>query len=758
MDDTEVSWWLEAEASPDVQMPRPGGRTQWQFVARVAGFLGVAATVAVAGWSSSTSRSPWLTASVAGNSMSAFTIVQPVSSATDNVKLLKYAESMFSASTAEAFAMFAKTSYCGPLPGVSAALDVSCGQEQDSACSTAGFRIYPNSVRTFSVADHETPNSLFGFVALVQPLANNATVSSGVVISIRGSIEEYSNSIRDKQTQVVRGLLGCKDCGVHKGYHISYQKLKPHLDLALANLGCTPSWCRIYVTGHGSGAALGSIIAWELFARNYSIGTSYLFSAPRVGDGTFAKRMGETFMGEKEEPIFHVIYGKDSAPRWPFNATFTPWGFEAYFAAASENRKPSAAMRPSQICLAGREDCGIGRIAKQALTHLDMCRNPLAENGTICTFVSYMSTCHYGQGFQAIRKLPEYLLGPAQPLENSAASWHPAEQDGKQALAVVQDENVQDYYNLPTLQAFSALVKLGYCPLTASLMKAVPNSCSRTSGNRCGNAGFGVVAGTVIPRTVNGSLFFYTALIRRRTAEFAKEPYFMPSEACVLIIRGTVNNENMQMNGDIQQVPLNDANCPGCTVSRGIQTAWQGHLEPAVLAALKRSGCEAKATKSERVDRVIIAGHSMGGTMGALALYWLQKRGFDVQLSWMMEGGRPGNPAFMTYLNEKIVAGTRPLAFWLTTHGRDSVPRFPASVYANGLAGRAQFMVHFPSNSLNHTFCVTKESMSKASTCGIYESSRASLTSWRDADHCGLPFAPGGEICHPSIPQCLFGL
>lgn len=672
----------------------------------------------------------------------------------DAEALLRYAESMYSSSTAEAFAMLAKLAYCGPLPGVHKAAAASCSTEPSSACSHAQFRIYPGSVRTFSARISSTPNSLSGFLALIQPLGQNATVSSGVLISIRGSIRDPSNSARDSETHIVRGLSGCRNCGVHAGYRTAFRKLEPQIEKALASHACLPPWCRIYITGHGAGAAVGSILAWELFVRGYAIGTSYFFSTPRLGDDTFARRMGEIFMGQRAEPIFHVVDGGDRSMLWPFGKAFRSWGLEAYYAQGSRKRSPSG--ETPQICFAGEEGCGMKGAFKQRLRPLDTCRNPLAENGTMCTFLSYTHTCLYGWGFQDILRLPEDSLGPPQPVESRAASWPP---ESDQAVAAAREKVARNFYSLPTLQAFAALVKLTYCPSHVGLVKAVPITCNGRSGNRCGNAGFGVVPGTVVPTIVDGTLFFYTALIQRSSDEYAGAPYFMPSEACVLAIRGTANAANMDMNLDVAQVPLNDPACPGCAVNHGIESAWHDLLEAQVLQALKQSGCQASPMEGA-VNKLFVVGHSMGGTLGALAFYHLQKQGFQMQLSWMMEGGRPGNPPFMTYLNEKIVSNVRLVPFWLTTHKRDVVPRTTSSNFAFGSAGRAQFMVHFPGEDTTPVFCTSKANIARDSKCGIYQYPRYMLSTWKSIDHCALPFAPSGNICNISTAplQCVSGI
>jgi len=679
---------------------------------------------------------------------------------------LLHADEVYSESTARAFATMAKLSYCGSLPGLPAAVTASCSSLElpgsTTACERARFGIMPGTVRIFSADDFNVMDSLFGFIAEVKPTGPGSSVENGILISFRGSIDNFANNVRDKQTMLAFGLSGCLGCGVHQGYHQIYRTLEWQLKLHLSSLLCSSATCAIYVTGHGSGAAVAAIAAWELACRGYTIGTSYLFELPKIGNAAFAKQMTDNFSGHgRHGMIFSITHGHDSVPRWPFDSAFKAWGLEAHY--------PDMAFKHSPLCFAGSLDCGVGKTPTAALNRDDMCASPLAPDLSFCVFKDYTSQCYGGLGFQTMKleiseslpRLPPLALHRGQKT-GTAAIWHPSETSGRQARSMKTHQNPEDYFSLSTLKAFSALAKLSYCGSSLGFASAVQSTCSGWYGV-CREAGFGVVPETVRaigvpyeteltrPHFMVQTLFFYTALIRRTHARFAEAPYFMPSEACVLIFRGANNEQNTKMNRQLRQVPLNDTKCGNCTMNQGILSAWKLALQQNVLDALKQSGCAPKPDR-ERVGKVFIAGHSMGGTLATMASYFLHQLNFAVQLSWSIEGGRPGSPALMDYIDTVMFAHERPVSLWQVTHGNDKVPRTPRSVFAHGhnaAVGRHRFQAFFGSSDLRDaTLCVSKLEAGKDSDCGIYQFDRLDLeTNLPSAAHCGLPFAPGGEMC-----------
>jgi len=242
----------------------------------------------------------------------------------------------------------------------------------------------------------------------------------------------------------------------------------------------------------------------------------------------------------------------------------------------------------------------------------------------------------------------------------------------------------------------------------------------------------------------------------------------MPSEACVLAFRGTANKANQRMNQRRRLVDLDEPLCQGCQLQRGVYEAWKDGLEDSVIGALKKSGCQpSKTTQSTR--KVFLVGHSMGGTMMTMASYFLQRMGFKVQLSWILEGGRPGNPAFMDFIYQKLFSKMRPVAMWHATHVNDGVPRWPSSRVGYG---HHQMQVHFNTSSVQlHTLCIglaqnENDAHSDEGGCGNFQFTRPELAfNLPNSEHCSLPYAPNGEMCMLGYPygpyktdsQCYFG-
>mmetsp|Transcript_105133 Transcript_105133/g.336435 ORF Transcript_105133/g.336435 Transcript_105133/m.336435 type:complete len:830 (+) Transcript_105133:130-2619(+) len=716
---------------------------------------------------------------------------------------------LYSEDSVRAFAALAKISFCGPLPGIYAAVAETCTDNEGvvSDCTGAQFKVTPGFVRTIDDSDLGIPDSIFGILAKVEPTSETSAIKSGAIIAIRGSVDNNGNSIRDKETTLNDGLEGCEGCKVHQGYHESYNKFEASLQMQLEGIGCQPGECTIYVTGHGSGASVASLVAWELSEVGYTIGTSYVFAPPKMGDGTFSKKMNKKFAtGGDHGVIFSVSHGKDSLVRWPFDANFQSWGIQAYYA-------DDSATKATQICYSGSSDCSVWQYTQAELSSVDTCDCPVAPDHGFCTFLGWEAQCYGGWSHNTVsafkRMYPEMWnesAGVQQPDDMAAANWYPAEGDGEQAKALAKsnadaaaaqsgakpttapvDNSAKqasskvsaEYYNLKTLKAFAALAKLSYCGASSGVVKAIQATCNTKQG-LCSDAGFGVVPNTVVSQGVDyqsqltqpyymaETLYFFTALIRRTNSTYAAAPYFMPSEACVLVFRGTNNLQNSDMNKDVTMVPLNDSDCQGCEASNGTLNAWIEALEAPVMAALKTSGCSPTAAQ-ETSQNVFIAGHSMGGTMATLAMYMLQKKGFNVQLSWSMEGGRPGNMALMSYLNNQAFP-QRQVPFWQTTHLNDMIPRSGESALSpnsSKLFGRGEYQVHFNnSDATKHVLCTDDDEAS--SRCGIYQFTRAQLDGTIPGPaQCALPFAPAGQMCmmvqttdtqlYGLAPQCFFG-
>jgi len=105
------------------------------------------------------------------------------------------------------------------------------------------------------------------------------------------------------------GLTECKDCGVQEGYLKAMQSVLPQVRTSLeqAMCGTGDKECTVHITGHGPGAAVAQLVAWELMRENYVVGASYMFGSPKAGDAHFAKSMKDYFDGKILGPIMNVV-------------------------------------------------------------------------------------------------------------------------------------------------------------------------------------------------------------------------------------------------------------------------------------------------------------------------------------------------------------------------------------------------------------------------------------------------------------------
>ena len=143
-------------------------------------------------------------------------------------------EDVYEPGLAKVFAMFSKLSYCGPLPGIFGSVAFSCGQTGlpgvVTRCEQAGLAVYPGLVRTIQQKDLNVYTSIFGVAARFHRLAGEAgagVAQEGCIAAFRGSIDNFANSVRDKQTDMVSpSFKDCPGCRVHAGYAFVWSKMK----------------------------------------------------------------------------------------------------------------------------------------------------------------------------------------------------------------------------------------------------------------------------------------------------------------------------------------------------------------------------------------------------------------------------------------------------------------------------------------------------------------------------------------------------
>lgn len=179
---------------------------------------------------------------------------------------------------------------------------------------------------------------------------------------------------------------------------------------------------------------------------------------------------------------------------------------------------------------------------------------------------------------------------------------------------------------------------MSYCTNGRSLPGIVERSCT-TGGGVCGAAGFGVVASTVSLPPVNATTgeptpwFFFTARLQRNGS--ATYEHLVPHDSCIVVFRGAAASDNYGVVAQTQWTRVEDPGCEDCQASSGLVAAWRTGYEPHVLEALRSSGCAVGGR-----DRIVFAGHSMGGALAVLAALRLLRLGFGPGVSTRRIGGR----------------------------------------------------------------------------------------------------------------------
>jgi len=132
-----------------------------------------------------------------------------------------------------------------------------------------------------------------------------------------------------------------KDVKVYRVLLDAWRALEDHLHKALQKAGCSEnaktSSGRLIVTGHGLGASLASLAAFQLKDSeghrrgSFGIEGSFQFGAPRIGNAAFAK----AFQYKFKDDIFRVTHRQDPYVEYPKHSDtgFTHNANEVHFMA-----------------------------------------------------------------------------------------------------------------------------------------------------------------------------------------------------------------------------------------------------------------------------------------------------------------------------------------------------------------------------------------------------------------------------------------
>jgi len=209
---------------------------------------------------------------------------------------------------------------------------------------------------------------------------------------------------------------------------------------------------------------------------------------------------------------------------------------------------------------------------------------------------------------------------------------------------------------------------------------------------------------------------------------------------CTLAFRGSKNADNWIMNFvfPLKDMQLGDS-CPNCKGVEGWLRSWHV-IEPSIMSALSSMGC----LPGSPLGNLIITGHSFGAAVSTLAMFHLQKKGYNVVQSYNFESTRVGNSAWAAAFKK---AFDRDVPLFRVTHATDVVPRVPPQLYPAIDYKHVASEVFFPTDDkTNAVICEESEDRNCADREWWLP---ALLTNIKDKfrDHCVGPLGEHGSFC-----------
>lgn len=145
-------------------------------------------------------------------------------------------------------------------------------------------------------------------------------------------------------------------------------------------------------------------------------------------------------------------------------------------------------------------------------------------------------------------------------------------------------------------------------------------------------------------------------------------------DGCVISVEGTENPASMLRDLELYAVwpiKLHDI-CGNCSVHPGYHGIWE-HLDECLMDALEQNGCSPKNKKPIRVT-----GHSLGAGVSAIAMMYLEYRGWNVKEGYNFGMPRTGDINFATNFTHKFSG-----RFWRVTHHKDPIVQLPPDAWGH---------------------------------------------------------------------------
>jgi len=183
--------------------------------------------------------------------------------------------------------------------------------------------------------------------------------------------------------------------------------------------------------------------------------------------------------------------------------------------------------------------------------------------------------------------------------------------------------------------------------------------------------------------------------------------------------------------------------CPKCRGVLGWLTVWH-EIEEKVMSTLSDLGC----VPGSSLGNLLITGHSLGAAVATLAMFHLQKKGYNVVQSYNFESPRVGNRAWSAAFQ---TAFGRDVPVFRVTHSHDVVPRVPPQLHILHLGFDYMHVaseVFFPAeDSSTRVICEAAEDRNCADR-ELWLPSLLSELGRGFKDHCDGPLGKYHSFCH----------
>ncbi|CAE7383406.1 LIP [Symbiodinium pilosum] len=153
----------------------------------------------------------------------------------------------------------------------------------------------------------------------------------GCILSIRGS-RTFTNALHDAFFWSDElPVQECEGCQVFDGFWRVWSGVEAKLGRVLIDNGCIPGTDHgtVLLTGHSLGAAVATIAMYMLQLRGYTVGLSYNFESPRVGNEAFHQSFAGMF--GRVVNLWRITRSRDPVPHVPPLPIYHHVGSEAYF-------------------------------------------------------------------------------------------------------------------------------------------------------------------------------------------------------------------------------------------------------------------------------------------------------------------------------------------------------------------------------------------------------------------------------------------